>query len=1137
MPKTAELTTSRIVLFNAKNELLIVKETKRKKDLWNLPGGKREKGESLWECCRRECREETTIELPESEPKVCFTLRGRGKARVYVQKLEDCPDLTAFKPTSEIAECRWREPVNGDYNQPHDQYQLKEALDHTTDINMALKYKGCDDLLPVPPAKRQCVEATDSMNIDQAPTQSNDQPAPTQSSVNDQSAPTQSSVNDQPATTQSSVNDQPATTQSSVNDQPATTRSNVEKIDNELSALGLLWLQNMSYSEFAKLHTSNQCSHNDSDGTELKLASHFEQVRKFAKQFSEADFAELRKKATELSTEGIEDWEITQKLREVTVKREQRYNFARGRKSGRIFATNGGVQGFSKVVRAILTAHLTDLDMCNAHPTILLHLTKTQLKGFDPKCLQKYVTSREECLSELMSDDDLDREDAKTLFLKSANKDIAVNRVPNGKRKLKNKFFLAFDAEVKQIQQLLYDEHKNRIQIHDTCNMKGKLVNFLMCELEDELLRKKAFKAVEKLCEVQIPMFDGFMARTRDSDSVLKALNESTVDSDVRWDRKPHTKINFPSYDHICTAQTTMIGDLHSVATQLVQVLKVGRNGTAFVLWTHDNRLVFDVTPQKREFRDATINAMFQHDIHVACGTDKDGCTVYSCLKERTGLDVQMNIVRLIEQILPENNIEQEFWESEHSQKDLFCQGIEMWRTEVVYLSALNRCLHEIGNDDTEELQIHECHHLLSQKTHVTIEQYLSSSKCRRYVRDTFVPSLKYDGPDYNHYKGLAIQHEDCKDCSVDDAKPWIDHVRDIICNGDQRPFAWVMNFLAAPLQAIEKGDTDKVRQIAALFLVAGQGTGKGTFYHAPKTIYGSYYYPITKKSDLHDRFNEALFNSLFVELDECLFAGNHEQANEFKALVSESTGTKEEKMKKKRKGQKRWYNIGAATNSDHAAKIETDDRRNCILSPKEKNGGKPDLKWATHCRDVVQSDKCVRAVAKVLYEWPIPDDWHAQASIPETEARIDQKEQSLTPVESVVKTWLENERILPADTVMHNRKAVFGFGDYLPRAQVYKSAHEQFGRQRGFPQTQQSFFAALRRVFKKDSSVLEWVDNKKTFVYKVERYDDVDRNDGKETTERYIRIGTSAHQMQDWWNKNKYTFFKSRTLPGYGAS
>ena len=85
-----------------------------------------------------------------------------------------------------------------------------------------------------------------------------------------------------------------------------------------------------------------------------------------------------------------------------------------------------------------------------------------------------------------------------------------------------------------------------------------------------------------------------------------------------------------------------------------------------------------------------------------------------------------------------------------------------------------------------------------------------------------------------------------------------------------------------------------------------------------------------------------------------------------------------------------------------------------------------------------MQSDKCVRAVAKVLYEWPIPDDWHAQASIPETEARIDQKEQSLTPVEAVVKTWLEEERILPGVTTqMHHTHRVH----QKPRLQTTTSA------------------------------------------------------------------------------------------------
>ena len=53
---------------------------------------------------------------------------------------------------------------------------------------------------------------------------------------------------------------------------------------------------------------------------------------------------------------------------------------------------------------------------------------------------------------------------------------------------VKNVFFLEFDAEVKRIQQMLYDEHKARVQTHDTYNMKGKLVNFLMRQFEAQLL-------------------------------------------------------------------------------------------------------------------------------------------------------------------------------------------------------------------------------------------------------------------------------------------------------------------------------------------------------------------------------------------------------------------------------------------------------------------------------------------------------------------------------------------------------------------------------------------------------------------------------------------------------------------------
>ena len=51
-------------------------------------------------------------------------------------------------------------------------------------------------------------------------------------------------------------------------------------------------------------------------------------------------------------------------------------------------------------------------------------------------------------------------------------------------------------------------------------------------------------------------------------------------------------------------------------------------------------------------------------------------------------------------------------------------------------------------------------------------------------------------------------------------------------------------------------------------------------------------------------KFNRRLHESLFVELDEVIFVGSHEQANIMKALTTEPEGTKEKKYGKKRANQ-----------------------------------------------------------------------------------------------------------------------------------------------------------------------------------------------------------------------------------------
>ena len=473
---------------------------------------------------------------------------------------------------------------------------------------------------------------------------------------------------------------------------------------------------------------------------------------------------------------------------------------------------------------------------------------------------------------------------------------------------------------------------------------------------------------------------------------------------------------------------------------------------------------------------------------------------------------------------------------------------------------------------ENAELKMQECRHQLADQTAVTLEQYMASSRCRRYEMDTFVPSLQYDGPDFNHFQGLAIQHKDCKDAPQDeDHMLYRNHLRDEMCNGDEDAFRWCMNFYAAPLQAIEAGRIDDVRQHAACFFLQGQGGGTGTLCHAFSRAYGKYYYKIIEKKDVYDKFNRAMFESLFVELDQTIFAGDNEQANIMKALTTEPTGTKEDKYAKKRKNERRWFNITAPTNSTHAQKVESDGRRDAFFEGSERNTGKPTPEWAAHCKKM-QQDKYVLPFLKLLYEWDVHADWWAQASIPQNQALADQKTLSLTPVEHCVKAWLDRGWILPEPqwisssphdnrarpgdegvVVLETQDKTFGpservcsmFGQPLPRQYLWEQASSEFGAIRNFPKSSNSFWIHLRKVFRMETSVYVDNDNKKTFrrvksfelktlLPKSDAGDDVKVKVDLSPThiwetkvDRYISISRNLNEARKFWNKSKFQCYE----------
>jgi hypothetical protein len=143
----------------------------------------------------------------------------------------------------------------------------------------------------------------------------------------------------------------------------------------------------------------------------------------------------------------------------------------------------------------------TDIDMKNAHPVILLYLCKKH--NIECSNLEYYINNRDLVFD---SFEKLNRDEAKTKFLKSINKDKhdTTERHP---------FFRKFDNEMKTIQIAISNilEYK---YIFDTVpndrdyNILGSKLNRVLCTYEDKILEEALLSLSENKIEVCSLMFD-----------------------------------------------------------------------------------------------------------------------------------------------------------------------------------------------------------------------------------------------------------------------------------------------------------------------------------------------------------------------------------------------------------------------------------------------------------------------------------------------------------------------------------------------------------------------------------------------------------------------------------------------------
>ena len=155
--------------------------------------------------------------------------------------------------------------------------------------------------------------------------------------------------------------------------------------------------------------------------------------------------------------------------------------------------------------------------------------------------------------------------------------------------------------------------------------------------------------------------------------------------------------------------------------------------------------------------------------------------------------------------------------------------------------------------------------------------------------------------------------------------------LKNVICDGDEDSYNYLINYIAHALQLPEK------KPGVMLILMGGQGIGKGTLGRIFQKIWASTYLQVSNIDAITGNFNAALERSFIVFMDEALFAGDRKSSDALKSLVTEPLILINEKHQPARQTHS-YHRLIAATNATHLKHTENDDRRDFVLKVSDRH-------------------------------------------------------------------------------------------------------------------------------------------------------------------------------------------------------
>jgi len=184
---------------------------------------------------------------------------------------------------------------------------------------------------------------------------------------------------------------------------------------------------------------------------------------------------------------------------------------------GRLFAQSASLQNLPREFRGVLGTNYHDVDMSNAHPSILLQYCKKN----DIKCdkLEYYVNNRDEVIETFKNEYNLDKADVKQLFLTVMN---------GGNREgITNPFFLKFKEECTRIHKFINSLNEGlmkEVKKRKDFNIDGSVTNIILCELENLILLTSVQYLINLGYSVDVLVFDGMMIRKDENKPLTEEL-------------------------------------------------------------------------------------------------------------------------------------------------------------------------------------------------------------------------------------------------------------------------------------------------------------------------------------------------------------------------------------------------------------------------------------------------------------------------------------------------------------------------------------------------------------------------------------------------------------------------------------